>query len=79
MNYFHPNKAFLWGAQQVPPPKKAQQVPPAASPPSILKLHVKCASPPTAVSPPTAASPPTQQVPPLFLFFNITGFHPKLG
>ena len=49
-----------WRKQQVPPPEQAQQVPPAASPPRILKLHVKCASPPTAVSPPTAASPPTQ-------------------
>ena len=71
--------SWKMGAQQVPPPKMAQQLPPAASPPRILKLHVKGASPPTAVSPPTAASPPTQQVPPLFLFFNITGFHPKLG
>ena len=69
----------LSGAQQVPPPKKAQQLPPAATPPRILKLHVKCATPPTAATAPTAACPPTQQVPPLFLFFNITGFHPKFG
>ena len=67
------------GAQQVPPPKKAQQLPPAATPPRILKLNVKCATPPTAATAPTAACPPTQQVPPLFLFFNITGFHPKFG
>ena len=64
------------GAQQVPPPKKAQQLPSVACPTQILKLHVKCATPPTAASAPTAACPPTQQVPPLFLFSNITGFHP---
>ena len=67
------------GAQQVPPLKKAQQLPPTATPTRILKLHVKGATPPTAATTPTAASAPTQQLPPLFLFFYITGFHPKFG
>ena len=54
---------LLRGAQQVPPPKKAQQLPPAACPTQILKLHVKCATPPPQQLPPPQHVPPRSKCP----------------